>query len=68
MGFLVDGLEKMRARGELVASAEPRRLATAVFASLQGGLLLSKTCKDAQPLRDALDASYAHLRSFRTGR
>ena len=36
----------------------------AVFASLQGGLLLAKTYKDPQYLRDALDASYAHLLSF----
>jgi TetR/AcrR family transcriptional repressor of nem operon len=63
--YLVEGLGRMRARGDLVARADPPRLANAVFASLQGGLLLSKTAKSAQPLRDALDASFAHLRSFR---
>ena len=36
-----------------------------MFASLQGGLLLSNTAKDPRFLRDALDASYAHLVSFR---
>jgi TetR/AcrR family transcriptional regulator, transcriptional repressor for nem operon len=66
--FLVTGLERMRERGDLVASADPRRLTTAVFASIQGGLLLAKTQKDAEPLRIALDAAYAHLRSFRTDR
>jgi TetR/AcrR family transcriptional regulator, transcriptional repressor for nem operon len=65
---LVVGLERMRARGDLVARADPQRLATAVFASLQGGLLLSKTGKDPQPLRDALDASFTYLRSFRPAR
>jgi AcrR family transcriptional regulator len=65
MGYLVDGLSRMQARGDLVADADPRRLGHAVFASLQGGLLLSKTWKDPQYLRDALDASYAHLLSFR---
>ncbi|HEX6421122.1 MAG TPA: TetR family transcriptional regulator C-terminal domain-containing protein [Acidimicrobiales bacterium] len=64
--YLVDGLERMRSRGDLVPSADPRRLATAVFASLQGGLLLAKTRKDAEPLRVALDAAFEHLRSFRT--
>jgi TetR/AcrR family transcriptional regulator, transcriptional repressor for nem operon len=66
--YLIEGLERMRKRGDLVARADPQRLANAVFASLQGGLLLSKTAKSAEPLRDALDASFAHLRSFRTPR
>ena len=65
MGFVVDGLARMQARGDLAADADPHRLGAAVFASLQGGLLLSKTYKDPQYLRDALDASYAHLCSFR---
>jgi hypothetical protein len=32
---------------------------------MQGGLLLSKTYKDPQYLRDALDTAYAHLLSLR---
>jgi TetR/AcrR family transcriptional repressor of nem operon len=63
--YLVEGLERMRARGDLVRRADPQQLATAAFASLQGGLLLAKTEKDSKPLRIALDAAYAHLRSFR---
>lgn len=63
-GYLVDGLERMRSRGDLLPSADPEALATAVFASLQGGLLLAKTRKEARPLRIALDAALAHLRSF----
>jgi hypothetical protein len=66
--YLVEGLERMRARGNLVPSADPRRLATAVFASLQGGLLLAKTYKDREPLRVALDAAFTYLRSFRPTR
>jgi TetR/AcrR family transcriptional regulator, transcriptional repressor for nem operon len=66
-GFLVDGLKKMRARGEIKRSADPRELATAVFASMQGGLLLSKTRKDPEPLRIAIDAALAHLRSYASG-
>lgn len=63
--YLVDGLESMRARGRLVPDADPGKLATAVFAGLQGGLLLAKTRKDVEPLRIAVDAAFAHLRSFR---
>jgi len=63
--YLIDGLTRMRERGNLVPQADPRQLAVAVFASLQGGLLLAKTHKDVEPLRIALDAAYSHLRSFR---
>ncbi len=64
MRYVIEGLARMQARGELVEQADPQRLGHAVFASLQGGLLLSKTTKVPQYLRDALDASYAHLLSF----
>jgi AcrR family transcriptional regulator len=66
MGYVIEGLTLIQARGELVTGADPRRLAAAVFASVQGGLLLSKTYKDPRYLRDALDAAYTHLLSFRT--
>lgn len=62
--YLVDGLQRMKDRGELMPRANPERLTNAVWASLQGGLLLAKTTKDPEVLRDALDASYAHLRSL----
>jgi len=65
MRYVIDGLARMRASGELDERAEPERLGAAVFASLQGGLLLSKTYKDPTYLRDALDAAYAHLESCR---
>jgi AcrR family transcriptional regulator len=58
------GLEAMQARGELDADAHPSRLATATMASIQGGLLLAKTRRDPAQMRIALDAAYAHLRSF----
>ncbi|MGH2821372.1 MAG: TetR/AcrR family transcriptional regulator [Actinomycetota bacterium] len=62
--YLVDGLKRMRGRGELVQSADPQELATAVFAAMQGGLLLAKTSQNSEPLRITLDAALAHLRSF----
>ena len=63
-GYLVEGLERMRARGELVERSDPNELATAVFACLQGGLLLAKTRKESGPLWIALDAALTYLRSF----
>jgi len=65
IGYVIEGIERMKASGELDERADPRRLGVAVFASLQGGLLLSKTYKDPQYLRDALDATYDHFLSLR---
>jgi AcrR family transcriptional regulator len=61
---LREGLEKMRSQGKLRRSADPARLATATLAAIQGGLVLTQTRRDPQQLRIALDAGYAHLRSF----
>lgn len=63
-GYLRRGLERMRARGELRAAADPATLATVTMASLQGGLLLTKTRKNTVALRRALDAALAYLRFF----
>ena len=60
------GLEAMRQRGDLRADADPARLATATLASIQGGLLLSRTRRDPGQLRIALDAAFAHLRQAAT--
>jgi TetR/AcrR family transcriptional repressor of nem operon len=59
-----DGLTAMRDRGELRDDADPDRLAVATLASLQGGLLLSKTRRDSTPLKTGLDAAIDHIRSF----
>ena len=58
------GLASMQARGELVARADPQRLAQAVLASVQGGLLMAKTARDVAPLEVALAASLGYLRTF----
>jgi TetR/AcrR family transcriptional repressor of nem operon len=63
-GYLVAGLTAMRARGELIASADPRKLATATMASVQGGLLLGQAARSTEPVRIALDAAIRHLRSW----
>lgn len=58
------GLRRMRSAGRLSARADPRDLATATMASIQGGLLLTKTRRSPRALRIALGAALRHLRSF----
>ena len=62
------GLEELRTEGKLRRDADPERLATATLAAIQGGLVLTQTRRDPQQLRIALDAAYAYLRSFATGK
>jgi TetR/AcrR family transcriptional regulator, transcriptional repressor for nem operon len=62
--YLVAGLSAMRERGDLVPEANPKDLAVATMASLQGGLLLAQAARSPQPLRLALDAALRHLRSW----
>ena len=62
--FLAAGLEAMKGSGALRPGADPSALADATMASIQGGYLLSTTKKDIRPMRNALQAAYAHLRSF----
>jgi AcrR family transcriptional regulator len=62
--LLVDALGAMVAAGQLRADADLDRLALATMASLQGGLLLSKTTRTTAPVEAALDAAIAHLRTY----
>ena len=48
-------LTGMRERGQLSEAADPAKLATAMLAALQGGLLLAKVERDVRPLATALD-------------
>jgi TetR/AcrR family transcriptional regulator, transcriptional repressor for nem operon len=48
-------LQGMRDRGQLVPSADPGQLATAMLAALQGGLLLAQIERSVRPLAAALD-------------
>ena len=57
-----DGLSAMHDRGEL--RADPAPLAAALFASLQGGLLVAKVRRDPGALRAALDAIIDHIESL----
>ncbi|MET7783426.1 TetR family transcriptional regulator [Streptomyces sp. NPDC005388] len=56
-----EGLEAMRARGEL--DADPEDLALAILAALQGGLLLAQIQRRVKPLEVALDTVLDHIES-----
>ena len=49
-----DGLERMGARGELLADADPEALAQRTLAAVQGGLLLTQVRRDPDQLRRAM--------------
>jgi TetR/AcrR family transcriptional regulator, transcriptional repressor for nem operon len=53
---IMAGLLRMHALGRLAPEADPRQLALATLAALQGGLLLAKVQRDPEPLEAALDA------------
>ena len=61
--MLVGALQRMVEQGELTADVDVEELALATMASLQGGLLLSKTNRSPRPIEVALDAAVAHIRS-----
>ena len=62
-GLVAAALQRMVDRGELRASSDVKRLSTAAMASLQGGLLLSKTSRSVQPVEVALDATIDYLKA-----
>ncbi|HEX3363087.1 MAG TPA: TetR/AcrR family transcriptional regulator [Solirubrobacterales bacterium] len=62
-GYLEAGVERLRAAGEISTDADPRALSTAVFASLQGGLLLTASAESIEPLEAALDGALTMLRA-----
>jgi TetR/AcrR family transcriptional repressor of nem operon len=58
------GLRAMHARGELRKDADPDRLATALLAAVQGGLLLTQLRRNTKPLESAVDAMLDHIESL----
>lgn len=58
------GVERLQAAGAIRAEADPRRLAAATLASVQGGLLLTQTEQALWPLEAALDAALDALRMW----
>jgi TetR/AcrR family transcriptional repressor of nem operon len=61
--LLADALARMRDRGELRADAAPAVLATALLASIEGGMVLSQARKDPASLRVAVEAGFGLLRT-----
>ena len=61
-GLLSGVLERMREAGELRADAAPDVLATALLASIEGGMVLSQARKDIASLRVAVEAGLAQVR------
>ena len=53
---IMAGLLRMHALGRLGPEADPRQLALATLAALEGGLLLAQIQRDPEPLAAALDA------------
>jgi TetR/AcrR family transcriptional regulator, transcriptional repressor for nem operon len=62
--LFADALARMRDRGELRADASPAVLATALLASIEGGMALSQTRKDPASLRIAVEAGLAQVRAY----
>jgi TetR/AcrR family transcriptional repressor of nem operon len=60
-----DGLAAMRERGELRADIDPERLALAMLAAIQGGLLLGEARGDSAALEAVLEAMIDHIRGHR---
>src|SRR6516225_6588282 len=56
-------LERMRDKGELRADASPAEMATALLATLEGGMVLSQTRKDPTSLRIAVATALAQVRT-----
>ncbi len=62
--LLADGLERMRQRGELRADAQPAVIATALLASIEGGMVLSQARKGIASLRVAVEAGLGQVRAL----
>jgi TetR/AcrR family transcriptional regulator, transcriptional repressor for nem operon len=57
-------LHGMRERGQILPTADPDQLATAMLAALQGGLLLAQIERNTRPLAAALDVMISFTASL----
>ena len=62
-GRLADGIRRMQDGGHVDATVEPDRMAAAILAAVQGGLMLSQPERSSWPLEAALDSLLDVLRS-----
>jgi TetR/AcrR family transcriptional regulator, transcriptional repressor for nem operon len=58
------GLRAMHQRGDLRKDVDPERLATALLAAVQGGLLLTQIRRSTKPLEAVVDAMLDHIESL----
>jgi TetR/AcrR family transcriptional regulator, transcriptional repressor for nem operon len=58
------GFDAMQKNGTLPADVDVERLATAMLAALQGGLLLCQMHRSTEPLRAAVDTMIDHVASL----
>jgi TetR/AcrR family transcriptional repressor of nem operon len=63
-GLLRDGLAAIADQGQLRAGLDIDRMALAMLAAVQGGLLLSQVRRDTAPLEAAVDILIAQLQSL----
>jgi TetR/AcrR family transcriptional repressor of nem operon len=61
---IADGLRTLQERGELAADADPDRLALALLAALQGGLVLTQIRRDTVALEVVMDTMLDHVASL----
>lgn len=59
-----EGLRAMRDRGNLSPDADPGELAAGLLASLQGGMLLTRTTREIRHVEAALKTALNHIRSY----
>ena len=59
--MISDGLASVATRGELAEGTDVNRIALAMLAAIQGGLLLSQVRRDTAPLEAAVDTMIEHL-------
>jgi AcrR family transcriptional regulator len=61
------GLESMRQRGTIPPESDVERLAHALMAAFQGGMLLAQATGSVAPLRDAMNAAIDEVRRLAAG-
>jgi hypothetical protein len=56
-------LTRLRDNNQIAADSDLDRLATIMLSAIEGGLLLAKASREADPLRTSLDAAIAQFRA-----
>jgi len=62
--LIAEGLARMKDQDELIPAADTQALSMAFLAAIQGGILLSKTSRNSQPLEVALNMALSHIERY----